>query len=350
MKNYGEIIVATHYEMDKFGFRTGKRKARVVVSKDLERWQEIEIQTLIEGKEISAKGCVNIYYRGQPYICRSCQVKHCEKYPQQIAKQAAEKQAESTRVAQSKALLIGDSNLRRVNEKAFYARTDCATGAKIGHIANTLEYIDKEENQVIITHVGQNNVTQDDTVSINQWNKQTQYEIKALKTSLKKFKKVIVVGVPPAPWCKKTDKTKDMRNKINKALKTLAHDNMNIKYIDIEQEDEDDEANWEDERHMTEKFTGYVLGKISEKMQEIRGESFFIKNMPWTSERKYNQVRSTYKLGCEICTQMGHSQDSCTGTSSDTITSNPGTSTSTTSSAKKRGNCNGSDDPDPKKK
>ena len=85
LKNYGEIIVATHYEMDKFGFRTGKRKSCVEVSKDLERWQEIDIQTLIEGKEISAKGCVNIYYRGQPYICRSCQVKHCEKCPQQIA-------------------------------------------------------------------------------------------------------------------------------------------------------------------------------------------------------------------------------------------------------------------------
>ena len=56
-----------------------------------------------------------------------------------------------------------------------------------------------------------------------------------------------------------------MRKKINQALKAAARDNLNISYIDIEQEDEDDEANREDEQHMTEKFTAYVLGKIAEK-------------------------------------------------------------------------------------
>ena len=41
-----------------------------------------------------------------------------------------------------------------------------------------------------------------------------------------------------------------MWTKINGAFKTLACDNLNIRYVDIEQEDEDDEANWEDKRHM----------------------------------------------------------------------------------------------------
>jgi hypothetical protein len=154
---------------------------------------------------------------------------------------------------------------------------------------------------------------------MNEWSKQTQYEVNALKTKLAGFEKAIVVAVPPAPWCKKDNRTLDMRKKINNALKTLTRDNLNIKYLDIEQEDEDDDANWEDERHMTEKFTGYVMGKITEKMQEISGEPFFVKNVPWTSERKYNKVRSTYKLGCERCTQIGHSEEKCTGLPSDPL-------------------------------
>jgi hypothetical protein len=100
---------------------------------------------------------------------------------------------------------------------------------------------------------------------MTEWSKQTQYEVSNLKSKLSKFSNSIVVCVPPAPWCKKDSRTVEMRKKVNNALKTLARDNLNIKYLDIEQEDEDDEANWEDERHMTEKFTGYVLGKISGK-------------------------------------------------------------------------------------
>ena len=88
---------------------------------------------------------------------------------------------------------------------------------------------------------------------------------------------------------------------------------MNIKYLDIEQEDEDDNPNWEDERHMTEKFTAYVLGKISEKMLSEKGETFCIQNVPWTSERKYAHVKTTYRLGCERCTATGHAEDSCPG-------------------------------------
>ena len=345
LKMYGDIIVPTH-DNDKFGFRTGKRKARIDIKKDLERWQEVEIKTMIDGKEIMAKGRVNFYYRGQPYFCKNCQEPHHEKCPQQIVKQALEKQGESIRLQKTQSLLIGDSNLRRVNENAFYAKTDCATGAKIGHIANTLDFVKKEESKIVICHVGQNNITHDDEVSMEDWSQQTQNEVKSLKEKLSKFETAVIVGVPPAPWCKKNKRTGEMRKKINNAFKALAHDNMNIKYVDIEQEDEDDEGNWEDERHMTEKFTGYVLGKIAGKMQEITGDPFYIKNIPWTAERKYSKVRPTYRYGCEVCTQIG-CHDNCTN---ETTIVNPSTSTSTGKTAKKRGNCSGSDESEPKKR
>jgi len=313
LKRYGDIIVPTHFETDNFGFRTGRRKARVDIVTDIERWHEAEMETEVEGKQISIKGRVNFFYRGQPYYCKSCLEKHHEKCPQLVTKQIAEKEGEAAREKKAKALIVGDSNLIRVNEKAFYAKTDCATGAKIGHIANTLEFVDKNAHDVIIVHAGQNNVLQDPSIDIDKWNTQMNHEVGSLKKNLGKFDKAILVGVPPAPWCKKTSKTKDMRTKINTALKNIARDNLNTKFIDIEQEDEDDEANWEDERHMTQKFTSFVLGKISDKMAEIRGEDFFVKNIPWTSERKYAQVLPTYTFGCEVCTKRGHSQETCEG-------------------------------------
>ena len=79
---------------------------------------------------------------------------------------------------------------------------------------------------------------------------------------------------------------------------------------------------------MTDKFTAYILGRIGEKVEQVRGESFHVPNTPWTSKRKYFQVNSTYKLGCDNCTVMGHSD--C----------NP---------SKKRDKCSGSEEPKGKK-
>ena len=308
---FGTIIVPTQNKTDTNGFRTGKREARIDLTTDIERWQSVTMKVMIEDKEVDVTGKLNFFYKDQPYMCRECQEKHHSKCPQKITKELAEAQGEKARITQSKTLLIGDSNLRRVNEKAFYAKTDCATGAKIGHIANALSWVGTGEQENIIILAGQNNVTTDPKIDITEWEKQMKKEVKKLKPKLSKFKKSILVGVPPAPWCKKTEKTKVMRKKVNEELKQLTRDNLNISYIDIEQEDEDDEANWEDERHMTEKFTHYMLGKVTEKMFDIQGGSFFVKNIPWTSKVKYRGVNATYKLGCNDCTAMGHIEGSC---------------------------------------
>ena len=70
-----------------------------------------------------------------------------------------EKESEKKRLEESTTLMVGDSNLRRVNEKAFKMTKDCATGAKIGHIANALSFYEADEkaNEVIVL-AGQNNV------------------------------------------------------------------------------------------------------------------------------------------------------------------------------------------------
>ena len=72
-------------------------------------------------------------------------------------------------------LLIGDSNLRLVNEQAFFAKTDCATGAKIGHIANTLKHVNPAENNNLVVHAGQNNVDRGKQTDMAKWNNQLNY-------------------------------------------------------------------------------------------------------------------------------------------------------------------------------
>ena len=315
-KQYGTIIVDTHDEKDKFGFRTGRKKLRLDLDTDIKRWQEIELDVAIEGIQKVWKSKVNIYYFGQPYHCRACEDVHTSKCPQRVAKEQADKVIEVDRISKVKTLLIGDSNLRRVNEQAFYAKTDCATGAKIGHISNSLEYVKKDEYEVVTVHAGQNNVLQDETVNMEEWGNQMQKEVNCLKNNLGKFKKSIIVGVPPAPWCKSTAQTKLMRTQINDAFRKVTRDNLNISFLEIEQETEDDDANWEDNRHMTEKFTAYMLGKVANRMSALKVDPFVAKNTPWTVERKHSGVRNTYFLGCEVCTVTGHDKDTCPGFSS----------------------------------
>ena len=143
----------------------------------------------------------------------------------------------------TKTITVGDSNLRWVNEKAFYTRTDCATGAKIGHVANTLKYTKTENTEVVICHVGQNNI--DEAEDYKEWEQTTTSQIGKLKKELLKFKKSIIVGVPPAPVCQRTEKSKEMRTKVNNQLRNIARDNPQVSYIQIEQQDED-EVDWVD--------------------------------------------------------------------------------------------------------
>ena len=88
LSEFGSIIVPTHYEKDKYGFRTGRRKVRIDLVKEIERWREVELESVIEGKEVSAKGRVNFFYKGQPYHCWRCQETHTDKCAQLVAQLA----------------------------------------------------------------------------------------------------------------------------------------------------------------------------------------------------------------------------------------------------------------------
>ena len=66
----------THDDTDEYNFRNGKKKLKIDLKQDLESWQEISLKVVLEGKEVSAKGRVNIYYKGPTYRCRECEETH----------------------------------------------------------------------------------------------------------------------------------------------------------------------------------------------------------------------------------------------------------------------------------
>jgi len=215
---------------------------------------------------------------------------------------------EKERLEKTKTIMVCDSNLRWVNEKAFYTRTDCATGAKIGHVANTLKHTKKENAEVVICHVGQNNI--DETEDHKEWERMLTSQIGKLRNEILKFKKSIIVGIPPAPVCQRTEKAKEMRTSANNQLRSIARDNAQVSFIQIDQQDEE-EVDWDDFRHMSPKLVKYMLGKVSEKYMAITGKQFFINDTEWTAKRKYGSVNATYRPGCERCTEMGHAKETC---------------------------------------
>ena len=318
-EQYGAIIVPCHEEKEAHGFTTGRKKLRLDLKKDIERWQVLEMKVNTDEHERKdVKGRVRIQYSGQPVLCRECNINHTQKCPNLIRQEAEEADREKQRIEETSTLMIGDSNMRRINEKAFKMRTDCATGAKIGHIANSLQYYEADEKtEEVIVHVGQNNVLQED-VELGTWETQVKSEVAVLKKEIRRFKKSVVVGVPTAPWCERNEATVRMREIINKSLKEMSKDLLNSKYVVIENHTYapgiDDttvgELLWEDERHMTETMTAYTMSKIEEAIAFAK-EDFRVIGPKPTSQRKYGGVTATYRMGCERCTRTGHSQESC---------------------------------------
>jgi len=149
------------------------------------------------------------------------------------------------------------------------------------------------------------------------WEKQMKNEVGHLKNQLKRFKKSIVIGVPPAPWCRRTEASQEMRTKINKALKDLTRDLINSQYVIAEDycpsypEKDLDEVLWKDERHMTETMTAFKMLKVEEAMNIFQRDDFRIVGPHTSSKKKYGAVLPTYRIGCEQCTEIGHSESSC---------------------------------------
>ena len=52
-------------------------------------------------------------------------------------------------------------------------------------------------------------------VDMQTWEKDVKEQVNKFKDKVNSFDNVVLVGVPPAPSCMKTDKTRTMREKVN---------------------------------------------------------------------------------------------------------------------------------------
>ena len=64
------------------------------------------------------------------------------------------------------------------------------------------------------------------------WEKDMKEQVNKFKDKVNSFDNVVLVGVPPAPSCMKTDKTRTTGEKVNKELNSLT-ENTKDRYVPI---------------------------------------------------------------------------------------------------------------------
>ena len=299
------------------GFRNGRKKIQVDFNKGKEigrfEWMECGIFQP-NGQPGTAKGKVKITYRDQPVHCRTCATDHVGRCPVREKQEVEKLVAEEARASLVKTLVIGDSNLRHVDQVGTTAKVCVSTGAKIGHTANAMKFeaVGKYENVVI--HCGQNNIIVKPT-NIQQWDAQLKEEMSQLSSQISKLDarnvKTVIVNVPKSELAMTSNSTKSMRNKINAQLKSIAETSNHVTIVNVNDNLNEEIDAWSDYRHYSEVMCGKMLAAVN-----VALDSKLLRDrMPSTTPRKYQQVHASYRLGCGVCTNTDHSEESCTKSS-----------------------------------
>ena len=325
MSKFGTIIEPTHDDTNELGMKNGKKKLRIDLDKKLNigRIQWIEAQvTSDEGEIKNTKGKIRVYYPGQPVFCRDCQTDHVGKCPVKIKREEALKKYEESRVKNTKTLIIGDSNLRHVNEQALHALTHIASGSKIGHVANVIQQSDLENKiEQVVVCSGVNNIELNSDLEFEAWfnkqRKQLTHFQNQVNCITSKGIKTKIVEVLDAPAIKENEKASKMRSAINKTYETMAK-TINDKYphsveiISVPDELQNDTPSYEDEIHISAEKTEQILQVLQDSMP---GMEFIVKTRPETEKlavkKIYSGVYSSYPLGCKFCTKLGHNEKNC---------------------------------------
>ena len=160
-KKYGNIIVPTN-AASRDGILTGQRELRIDLTKEIERKIDVIFATTSEGVDyaiettdndvkytcsdtdtIRAKGTLLVYYPDQRYRCTKCtnmgiETFHTTKCPLKILEDEAFKKAKVEHEQTLDTLIVGTSNLRRINQFGTKAKVLASSGARLRHTANQL--------------------------------------------------------------------------------------------------------------------------------------------------------------------------------------------------------------------
>lgn len=321
LSNYGTIIEATKDDQNELGMTNGRKKARIDLDKGLsiDRINWIEADIKLEGVEKHVKGKVKIFYANQPVLCRDCDNKHPGKCAAKIKKEEILVTYEKKRQAKNKTFIVSDSTLRHINEKSLYSKTHIASGAKIGHIVNVLDQYETNDVENIIINAGLNNIQGGDDVNYDRWYEKQKPEFSRLQNSLLNLasagKNVRVLDVPKVPAVIGDVKISKMRESINKSLQTIQlaiESKFPGKIKIINGVDDQQGLDFGDELHISKKQTEKLLQTVD---SSLVGYDLIVKErpdfIPVTVDKIYSAVYSSYALGCNICTRIGHSETTC---------------------------------------
>ena len=152
---FGRIIVPTG---DVYGgnfFLTGKKKVKI----DLNQGKTIPRDLFIEFKTDKGKThstSIRTYYKGQPYYCKRCSVKHVGDCPEWLKDKEEKTNAYEFKKDKVRTTMIGDSNFRCLNEKGLMATVTSITGGKIRHICNQIKHENLTKTENVVLSAGQN--------------------------------------------------------------------------------------------------------------------------------------------------------------------------------------------------
>jgi len=318
------------------GFRNGRKKIQVDFNKghEIERFPWIECGvTLPDGTTATAKGKVKVTYRDQPVFCRLCNKDHVDRCPVKKKQEIERLAAEEARAPLVKTLMIGDSNLRHVDQIGTTAKVCASTGAKLGHTANAMRFEQLEKYEYLVIHSGANNISCKPDIDIKAWETQLRFEVQQLAAQISPLdsKKVqtVLVSIPKSELSSTSKQTETMRTTINTELQSIAQTHNNVSVVEIDDDLNGEIDAWADYRHYSEMMCAKMLVSVNTALDN----QLLRLGMRTTTPRKYGSVQTSYRLGCGICTRRVHSEENC-----------PGTATV------KRGPPSGSDPPAPKKK
>ena len=315
LSDYVTIVTPTTDDKDReTGFKNGRKRTYVDFNKNREipRFVELEIDvTLPDGSKEIAKGKVKITYKDQPIFCRTCNAEHIGACPIRKREFETIKAAESERAPLIKTLIVGDSNLRHVDQLGTTANVHSATGAKIGHVANALRSEEPGSYENIIIHAGQNNINEETKINFAQWENQIRSEVTQLTQQLQRIDATAkIIEVPESLAATGSPLANKMRDLINEELRGVVNVLDNAEYIKVEAEIGDDEEAWSDYRHYSQVMCGKVLESIDATFPETN--KLIRRGKPFTTAKKYSRVTPSYRFGCGNCTTIGHFEDACT--------------------------------------
>ena len=175
LEQFGDIIDPTQ-DVFAENFLTGKKKVRI----DLNKGKEIpcDFHVLFEtatGKSITVT--LRVYYKDQPYHCKRCTEQHIGDCPKFTAEKEDKERIKQVKENNTKTVMIGDSNIRCVNENRMMASVTAVTGGKIGHISNQIEFEDLGKIDTVIMSAGQNCTNDADDIEQKSWETRTHVKI-----------------------------------------------------------------------------------------------------------------------------------------------------------------------------